>query len=88
MNYTNSLSFPDKSDKVIQRTPGICGGQACIRNTRIPVWTIVSLLQQGATEQELLRNYPSITRDDLISVKEYYYSHQSEIEQIIKSMDE
>ena len=58
MNYTNSLSFPDKSDKVIQRTPGISGGQACIRNTRIPVWTLVSLLQQGATEQELLRNYP------------------------------
>ncbi len=88
MNYAGFLSFPDKSDKLIQKTPGICGGQACIRNTRIPVWTLVSLLQQGATEQELLRNYPSLTGDDLTSVREYYYNHQSEIDQIIKSMDE
>ena len=88
MNYTGFLSFPDKSDKVIKKIPGICGGQACIRNTRIPVWTIVSLVQQGATEQELLRNYPRLTVDDLTSVKEYYYNHQSEIDQIIKSMDE
>ncbi|MGK7893936.1 MAG: DUF433 domain-containing protein [Xenococcus sp. (in: cyanobacteria)] len=88
MNYTNSLSFSDKSDKVIQKTPGISGGQACIRNTRIPVWTLVSLLQQGATEQELLRNYPTITLDDLNSVIEYYYKYQSEIDKIIKSMDE
>lgn len=88
MNYPSFLSFPDKSDKVIQKTPGICGGQACIRNTRIPVWTLVALIQQGATEQELLRNYPSLTLDDLTSVREYYYNHQSKIDQIIKSMDE
>ena len=77
-----------KQNKVIRKTPGICGGYARIRNTRIPVWTLVSLLQQGATEQELLRNYPTITLNDLTSVREYYYNHQSEIGQIIKSMDE
>ncbi len=75
-------------DKIIQKTPGICGGHARIRNTRIPVWTLVSLRQQGATEQELLRNYPSLTSDDLAAVWEYYYNHKSEIERIIISMDE
>ncbi|MFM2313782.1 MAG: hypothetical protein RLZZ04_3058 [Cyanobacteriota bacterium] len=25
--------------EVIQKTPGVSGGHACIRNTRIPVWT-------------------------------------------------
>ncbi len=75
-------------DKIIQKTPGICGGHARIRNTRIPVWTLVSLRQQGATEQELLRNYPSLTSDDLTAVWEYYYNHKSEIERIIISMDE
>jgi Protein of unknown function (DUF433) len=27
----------------IQKTAGVCGGYARIRNTRIPVWTIISL---------------------------------------------
>ncbi len=82
------LSKISLQDKIIQKTPGICGGHARIRNTRIPVWTLVSLRQQGATEQELLRNYPSLTSDDLTAVWEYYYNHKSEIERIIISMDE
>ena len=82
------LSKISLQDKIIQKTPGICGGHARIRNTRIPVWTLVSLRQQGATEQELLRNYPSLTSEDLTAVWEYYYNHKSEIERIIISMDE
>ena len=82
------LSKISLQDKIVQKTPGICGGHARIRNTRIPVWTLVSLRQQGATEQELLRNYPSLTSDDLTAVWEYYYNHKSEIERIIISMDE
>jgi uncharacterized protein (DUF433 family) len=46
----------------IQKTPGICGGHARIRNTRIPVWTLVSFRQQGADNTELLRNFPSLNR--------------------------
>jgi type III restriction enzyme len=36
----------------IQKTPGVCGGAARIRNTRIPVWTIVQLPQLGRTPDE------------------------------------
>jgi uncharacterized protein (DUF433 family) len=74
--------------KIIQKIPGVSGGHACIRNTRIPVWTLVSLRQQGATEQELLSNYPGLTLDDLTAVWGYYYNHQSEIDHIIASIDE
>jgi len=35
----------------VQHTTGVCGGNACIRNTRIPVWTLVSLRSQGATDK-------------------------------------
>lgn len=59
--------------KTIQKIPGVCGGHACVRNTRIPVWTLVSLRQQGATEQELLNNYPALTLEDLTAVWGYYY---------------
>lgn len=74
--------------ELIQKTPGVSGGHACIRNTRIPVWTLVSLRQQGATEQEILRNYPSLTIEDLTAVWGYYYNHQSEIDRIIASLDD
>jgi uncharacterized protein (DUF433 family) len=77
-----------QTTKIIQKIPGVSGGYACIRNTRIPVWTLVSLRQQGATEQELLNNYPSLTLEDLTTVWGYYYNHQSEIERIVAEMED
>ncbi len=74
--------------QIIQKTSGVCGGHARVRNTRIPVWTLVSLRQQGATEQELLHNYPNLTLDDLTAVWGYYFHHKSEIDNIIASIDE
>lgn len=74
--------------EVIQKTLEVSGGHACIRNTRIPVWTLVSLRQQGATEQEILRNYPGLTIDDLTTVWGYYYDYQSEIDCIIAFLDD
>ena len=77
-----------QSIRIIQKTPGVSGGHACIRNTRIPVWTLVSLRQQGATEQELLNNYPGLVLDDLTAVWGYYYNHKSEIDRIIVEMED
>ncbi len=64
----------------IQKTPGICGGHARIRNTRIPVWTLVSFRQQGADNTELLRNFPSLNLQDLNNAWDYYEHHRSEID--------
>jgi uncharacterized protein (DUF433 family) len=72
----------------IQKTAGVCGGYARIRNTRIPVWTIVSLQCQGADDIELLRNFPSLTLFDLAATRAYYASHQEEIDQTIASHHE
>lgn len=74
--------------ETIKKTPGVCGGHACVRNTRIPVWTLVSLRQQGATEQELLNNYPGLTLEDLTAVWGYYYNHKSEIDLTIVEMED
>lgn len=40
------------NQRTIQVTPGVCGGQPCIRNTRIPVWTLVAFRQQGTDDEE------------------------------------
>ena len=71
--------------RAIQKTIGVCGGHARIRNTRITVWTIISLQQQGADSPELLRNFPSLTADDLSNVRFYYTTHQEEIDRAIAS---
>ncbi|MEM9009038.1 MAG: DUF433 domain-containing protein [Cyanobacteria bacterium P01_F01_bin.86] len=72
-------------NRPIQMSPGVCGGQARIRNTRIPVWTLVSFRQQGADEAELLRNYPSLTSEDLGAAWAYYKHHRETIDRAIAS---
>lgn len=59
----------------ISKTPGVCGANARIRDTRIPVWTLVSFRQQGASNEELLRNYPGLTQQDLEAAWLYYGMH-------------
>ncbi|WP_232225114.1 DUF433 domain-containing protein [Dactylococcopsis salina] len=49
-DYT--LLLQKLTERTIQKHPNICQGYARIRNTRIPVWTLVSFRQQGANEQE------------------------------------
>ncbi|WP_228016410.1 DUF433 domain-containing protein [Leptolyngbya ectocarpi] len=73
--------------RTIQKTPGVCGGHARIRNTRIPIWTLVSFHQQGADTEELLRNYPSLIPADLDAAWAYYQDNQYEIDQIISTDD-
>lgn len=67
----------------VQKTPGVCGGHARMRNTRIPVWTLISFRQQGADDAELLQNYPSLTPQDLRAAWDYYEQHRAEIDQAI-----
>lgn len=74
--------------RAIQKTSGVCGGDARIRNTRIPVWTLVSFRQQGADSSELLRNYPGLTQADLDAAWAYYDAHRDEIDQAIADLDD
>jgi uncharacterized protein (DUF433 family) len=63
----------------IEQNPDVMGGDACIRQTRIPVWLLVSLRQQGATEAFLLEDYPELTAADLANVWLYANTHGVEI---------
>ncbi len=54
--------------------PGICHGQACIKGTRIPVHQIMRMLANGDTIEELLEEYPSLKRDDILSCFDYVAS--------------
>lgn len=51
--------------------PRICHGQACIKGTRVPVHQILGMLANGDTIENLLREYPTITREDALACLEY-----------------
>jgi uncharacterized protein (DUF433 family) len=55
----------------ISVNPNICQGQACIRGTRIPVHQILWMLASGSTVDDLLKQYPTITREDILACLDY-----------------
>jgi uncharacterized protein (DUF433 family) len=67
----------------IEKTPGICGGDARIAQTRIPIWVLVQARNLGNTDAEILANYPTINAIDLSNAWRYAEAHLAEIEQAI-----
>jgi uncharacterized protein (DUF433 family) len=55
----------------ISINPNVCHGQACIKGTRIPVYLIVQMLANGDTIEELLEDYPSLTKEDILACLAY-----------------
>ena len=51
--------------------PNICHGQACVRGTRIPVHQLVRMLANGDTIEDLVADYPSLEREDILACLEY-----------------
>ena len=51
--------------------PKVCHGEACIKGTRIPVHQILRMLANGDSIDELLQEYPSLTREDIFACFDY-----------------
>jgi uncharacterized protein (DUF433 family) len=51
--------------------PNILVGKPVVRGTRLAVEFIIDLMAQGWTEEEILRNYPGLTREDLQACLSY-----------------
>jgi len=49
----------------------ICHGQACVKGTRIPVHQIVRMLANGDTVEDLLAEYPTLAREDVMACLDY-----------------
>ena len=46
-------------------------GQPCIRGLRITVWDVLGWLARGATEQQILDDYPELEKEDFQAVYDY-----------------
>ena len=51
--------------------PDQMGGVPCIRGLRIPVATVVAMVADGMTEDEILRDYPDLEREDIREALRY-----------------
>lgn len=51
--------------------PKILVGKPIVRGTRLAVEFIIDLLAQGWSEAEVLRNYPGLTREDILACLAY-----------------
>jgi type III restriction enzyme len=68
----------------IQKTPGVCGGEACIRDSRITVWGLVQWRQQGLSDAELRERVAGLMQADLDTAWVYYQKHGEEIDRAIR----
>ena len=68
----------------IDSRPDVCGGEACIVRTRIPVWLLEQARRLGVSEQELLVAYPSLRAEDLVNAWNYARAHVAEMDSQIR----
>ena len=70
------------NDRIIS-DPNICGGDPCIKGTRIPVHIILSHLAAGDSIEIILKNFPRITTEDIKACLEYASFLATEKEMIV-----
>jgi len=63
----------------IEKTTGVCGGAARIAGTRIPVWQLVAARETGASEGQLLMDFPRLEARNLVDAWAYAADHPEEI---------
>lgn len=80
--------MPTLVESSIEKTPGVCGGDARIRSTRIPVWLLVGYRKDGVTDARLLEMYPTLNLGELSEAWWYYAEHHEEIEQAIREQED
>lgn len=55
----------------ISMNPRVCFGNPCIRGTRIWVSLVLDLLSAGTSIEEILEDYPQLSREDILACVAY-----------------
>src|SRR5580693_9615926 len=59
--YNRAMTWQDR----ISVNPAVRSGKPCIKGTRITVYDLLEYLAGGMTEDEILSDFPDLTRDDI-----------------------
>lgn len=57
--------------KIITVEPGKRGGKPCIRGMRITVYDVLDYLASGMTQEEILKDFPYLTAEDIKACLSY-----------------
>lgn len=55
------------SDSRITLEPGKRGGKPCVRGLRISVEDVLGWLAGGMSQEEILEDYPELSREDILA---------------------
>jgi uncharacterized protein (DUF433 family) len=81
------MDYVDKPH--ITKTPGVCGGRACIAGHRIRVMDIVVWHEmRGMSPKEIAAELPGITLADVHAALAYYFDNVDEIENEFRKDEE
>jgi uncharacterized protein (DUF433 family) len=71
--YFEIVTAEQKSrlDQAVWVNPQRMSGTPCFRGTRVPVQSLIDFLEGGETIDQFLNLYPSITRQQLLSVLDF-----------------
>jgi uncharacterized protein (DUF433 family) len=58
----------NRLDEVVWMSPQRMSGTPCFRGTRVPVQSLIDLLEGGETIDQFLQLYPSISRQQVLTV--------------------
>jgi uncharacterized protein (DUF433 family) len=72
----------------ISKNPDRCGGDACVRDTRITVWGLVSHRRLGLSDAEILSVTQGLTPADLEAAWDYAAKNGEEIRRAIDANEE
>ena len=72
----------------VHKDLAICGGDAVIMGSRIPVRLIYQRTQAGDTVEMIRQAYPHLTPAQIHDALSYAYDHLAEIEQEIRREDQ
>jgi len=59
------------AEKLIVADPQVLGGKPCVRGTRLSVEFLLELAASGATQEQILAQYPQLTPDGLAAAFRY-----------------
>ena len=62
----------------ILRDPAICGGEPVIKGTRVTIRTILASLAEGATVDEIVADFPTLTEQAVWAVVAFAASSAQE----------
>ena len=65
---------------IIKRNPNKRFGKPCVRNTRISVFDVLGWLASGMTNDEIIRDFPELTVDDIKACLAYAADREHKIQ--------